>query len=244
MFEGFTEFDIAVNPTVTIHGIKSGTGPPLLLLYGFPQTHHLWHKVAPSLTPSFTVIALDLRGYGKSSKPPSSAKENHAPYSKSAMAGDCVAVMKALGHIKFSILAHDRGARAAHKLCVDFPDAVERAMFLDIAPTLAMFENTDMEFAKAYFHWFFLVQPEPFPEECLMREKELFGKKFFGGGYAGKIVGRGFWDGEAMKEYMGLFDEWGSVHAMCEDYRAATTIDLEEARKDREDGRKIRCPIR
>jgi haloacetate dehalogenase len=244
MFEGFEEFNITVTPDVTIHGIKSGSGPPLLLLHGFPQTHHIWHKITHPLTSSFTVIALDLRGYGRSSKPPSSTQQNHAPYSKSVMASDCIAVMSSLSFPKFSICSHDRGARVAHKLCVDYPETVQRVMFLDIAPTLSMFEKTDMHFAKAYYHWFSLIQPEPFPEELLLREKELFGQRFFGGAYAGKIEGKGFWNEEALGEYMKLFGDREGVHAMCEDYRAAATIDLEEARKDREVGRKIKCPVR
>ncbi|TVY34301.1 Fluoroacetate dehalogenase, partial [Lachnellula subtilissima] len=235
MFEGFQEFNIAVTPDVTIHGIKSGTGPPLLLLHGFPQTHHIWHKITPSLTPSFTVIALDLRGYGRSSKPPSSTQQNHAPYSKSVMASDCITVMSSLGFKKFSICSHDRGARVAHKICVDSPESVERVMFLDIAPTLAMFEKTDMQFATAYYHWFFLIQPSPFPETLLMNEKGVFGARFFGGGYGGKNEDKGI---------CGFFEDGEGVHAMCEDYRAAATIDLEEARKDRGKGRKIMCPVR
>ncbi|TVY50934.1 Fluoroacetate dehalogenase, partial [Lachnellula cervina] len=238
MFEGFKEFNIAVTPDVTIHGIKCGSGPPLLLLHGFPQTHHIWHKITPSLISSFTVVALDLRGYGRSSKPPSSAQQNHAPYSKSVMASDCVTVMSALGFPEFSICAHDRGARVAHKLCVDSPASVARVMFLDIAPTLAMFEKTDMQFATAYYHC------RRFPETVLMHEKEEFGKRFFGGGYAGKMEGRGFWDEAALGEYMRLFEDAEGVHAMCEDYRAAATIDLEEARRDRAEGRRIKCPVR
>jgi haloacetate dehalogenase len=244
MFEGFKEFKTTVGLDVSIYGIKSGTGPPLLLLHGFPQTHHIWHNITPFIVSSFTVINLDLRGYGQSSKPPSSAKENHAPYSKSVMAADCVAVMSSLGYSKFSICSHDRGARVAHKLCVDHPEVVEKVMFLDIAPTLAMFEKTDMDFAKAYYHWFFLIQPEPFPEELLLKEKEIFGQRFFGGGYAGKIEGKDFWDEAALKEYMKLFEDRSCVHAMCEDYRAAATIDLVEARKDREEGKKIQCPAK
>jgi haloacetate dehalogenase len=185
MFPGFTEFNIAVSPTVTIYGLKAGTGPPLLLLHGFPQTHHIWHKIAPELITSFTVILMDLRGYGKSSKPPSSASEQHKPYSKSAMATDCTSLMTQLGFEKFSIVSHDRGARIAHKLCVDFPVRVERLMLLDIAPTLAMFEKTDQFFATAYWHWFFLIQSSPFPEKVLMASPSVFEERFFGGGYSG-----------------------------------------------------------
>ncbi|CZS90722.1 hypothetical protein WAI453_003998 [Rhynchosporium graminicola] len=243
MFPGFQEFDIAVTLTVTIHGIKAGNGPPLLLIHGFPQTHHIWHKITPSLTNSFTVIAIDLRGYGKSSKPPSTISDSHKTYSKSVMGEDCIAVMLKLGYKKFSILSHDRGARVAHKLSVDHPEAVEKLMMLDIAPTLAMFEQTNQFFATAYWHWFWLIQPAPFPEKLMMGDPELFKGKFFGGGHACS----GSWsyiEEQAMSEYMGMFKDEACVHAMCEDYRAAATIDLDEARKDRDEGKKIKCPVR
>jgi haloacetate dehalogenase len=241
MFPGFTEFNIAVSPSITIHGLKAGMGAPLLLLHGFPQTLHIWHKVAPQLKSSFTVILMDLRGYGKSSKPPSSASEQHKPYSKSVIATDCTSLMTHLGYEKFSILSHDRGARIAHKLCVDFPKRVERLMLLDIAPTLAMFEKTDQLFATAYWHWFFLIQPSPFPEKLMMASTSIFEERFFGGGYAGGV---GYMSQEAKGEYMAQFRDEEGVHAMCEDYRAAAAIDLVEAREDREKGRKIRCPVR
>jgi haloacetate dehalogenase len=241
MFPGFTEFNIAVSPAVTIYGLKAGTGPPLLLIHGFPQTHHIWHKVAPHLTSHFTVILMDLRGYGKSSKPPSSASEKHKPYSKSVMATDCTSLMSLLGYEKFSIVSHDRGARVAHKLCVDHPERVERVMFLDIAPTLAMFEKTNQFFATAYWHWFFLIQPSPFPEKLMMASLPIFEERFFGSGYSG---GAGYMSQDAKKEYMAQFGDEDGVHAMCEDYRAAACIDLEEARSDREEGRKIKCPVR
>ncbi|KAL5313947.1 hypothetical protein ACEPPN_018371 [Leptodophora sp. 'Broadleaf-Isolate-01'] len=242
MFPGFKEFDIAVTPEVTIHGIRAGNGPPLLLIHGFPQTHHIWHKVTPELIKSFSVIAIDLRGYGQSSKPPSTASDSHKTYSKSTMGADCLTVMLSLGYPRFSILSHDRGARVAHKLSVDHPEAVEKLMMLDIAPTLAMYEKTDQFFATAYWHWFWLIQPAPFPEKLMMSELELFQGKLFGvGGYAGK---EGFIDERAMEEYMGMFRDEAGVHAMCEDYRAAATIDLVEARRDREDKRKIKCPVR
>jgi haloacetate dehalogenase len=241
MFPGFTEFNIAVSATVTIYGLKAGTGPPLLLLHGFPQTHHIWHKIAPELTSSFTIILMDLRGYGKSSKPPSSESEQHKPYSKSVMATDCTSLMSKLGFERFSIVSHDRGARIAHKLCVDFPDRVERVMLLDIAPTLAMFEKTDQFFATAYWHWFFLIQPAPFPEKVLMASPSVFEERFFGSVYSG---GTGYMSQQAKGAYLAQFENEAGVHAMCEDYRAAAGIDLVEAREDRKKGRKIKCPVR
>lgn len=241
MFDGFAEFNISVQKDVTIHGVKCGDGPPLLLLHGFPQTHHMWHKVAPELSKTFTVIAIDLRGYGQSSKPASSAEVNHKPYAKSAMALDCVSVMSSLGFPRFDICSHDRGARVAHKLCVDHPEAVGKVMFLDICPTLAMFEKTDMVFAKAYWHWFFLIQPAPFPETLILQNTEVFTNKFFGGGHAGS---GSFVSEEALKEYVKHYSDEETVHGMCEDYRAASTSDLVEARNDRDWGRKIKCPVR
>jgi len=184
---------------------------------------------------------MDLRGYGKSSKPPSSAADSHKAYSKSVMATDCTSLMTILGYEKFSILAHDRGARVAHKLCVDHPDRVEKVLLLDIAPTLSMFEKTDQLFATAYWHWFFLIQPAPFPEKLMMANLELFKERFFGGGYSG---GAGYMSDEAKGEYMAQFRVEESVHAMCEDYRAAATVDLVEAREDRKRGRKIKCSVR
>jgi len=150
MFEGFQIFDIPVQDDVKIHGVRSGTGPALLLLHGFPQTHHIWYKVAPHLTANYNVIIPDLRGYGQSSKPKGS--ESHREYAKSTMARDFVALMQKLGFEEFYVCAHDRGARVAHKLCIDFAPNVKKAILLDICPTLAMFEQTSMLFAKAYWH--------------------------------------------------------------------------------------------
>ncbi|KAF8858080.1 putative epoxide hydrolase [Acephala macrosclerotiorum] len=239
MFDNFQPFDIKLSPTLTIHGTRSGSGQPLLLLHGFPQTHHIWHKVSPELAATYTVVAIDLRGYGKSSKLPSD--DSHKAYAKSTMAEDCVKVMHELGFEKFWILSHDRGARIAHKLAVDYPEKVGKLMMLDIAPTLAMFEKTDQEFATKYWHWFFLIQPSPFPETLILNDPEAFKLPFFGGSYAGQ---KRFMDAEALNEYVAQFKDEAGVHAMCEDYRAAATIDLVEQRKDREEGRKIQCPVR
>jgi haloacetate dehalogenase len=240
MFEGFTPFDIKVSPEITIHGTSGGSGPPLLLLHGFPQTHHIWHAIAPSLSSSFTIIALDLRGYGASSKPPSSP--SHASYAKSAMASDCVSVMTHLGFEKFLVLAHDRGARVAHKLCVDYPEKVQKCMLLDICPTLSMYEQTNQAFATAYWHWFFLIQPHPFPERVILGTPEVFSAAFLGGPqYSG---GKGFWNEEAKAVYVKQLSDEATVTGMCEDYRAGSTVDLEEARKDLGEGRRVRCELR
>jgi haloacetate dehalogenase len=178
MFPGFTSFDLEVETNVTIHGVKAGTGPPLLLLHGFPQSHIMWHLTAPQLSTSHTVIAMDLRGYGASSKLPVSA--SHAAYAKSAMARDCVAVMSHFNFPTFSVLAHDRGARVAHKLAVDHPTCVVKVMLLDIAPTLAMYEQTSQGFATAYFHWFFLIQANPFPENAILQAGDAWARMAVG----------------------------------------------------------------
>jgi haloacetate dehalogenase len=243
MFPGFTPFDIQVSPDIKIHGIRSGTGPPLLLLHGFPQTHHIWHVLAPSLTPNFTVICIDLRGYGASSKPP--ATPSHSSYAKSAMAADCIAVMSHFSFPKFGVISHDRGARVAHKLCVDYPESVTKVMVLDICPTLSMFEQTNQEFASAYWHWFFLIQPSPFPENAIFAAQELFAERFFGGGYAGDSAKEeGFWNQEALGMYRRQLGDREGLVGMCEDYRAAASVDLVESRRDREEGKKVKCDLR
>jgi pimeloyl-ACP methyl ester carboxylesterase len=170
MFEGFKSFDITTQsgPHVFIHGIQSGFGPPLLLFHGFPQTYHIWHLIAPKLTSSYTVIALDLRGYG-ASKP-----SGISQYAKSIMARDIISVMSTLGHTTFYICAHGRGARVTHKILVNYPDSVKKAILLDICPTLAMYGKPDFEFAKTYWHWFFLIQKEPLPETLTSADPRRF----------------------------------------------------------------------
>lgn len=247
MFPNFTPFDIPIDPAnnITIHGIIGGQGPPLLLLHGFPQTHHIWHAVAPALTSTYTVIALDLRGYGASSKPP--ASPSHAAYSKSAMAADCVAVMQHHGFPRFFVAAHDRGARVAHQLCVNHPDAVTKAILLDICPTLAMYEQTTAAFAQAYWHWFFLSQPHPVPETFLGKApaREWLALFTVGAKNPGNEGGKeGFFDESAFGEYVRAAEGEGAVAAFCEDYRAAATVDCEEQRADRESGRKVKCDVR
>lgn len=237
MFQGFESFDIVTqaDPHVEIHGIKGGSGPPLLLLHGFPQTHYIWHLIAAELSTQFTIIALDLRGYGASSKP-----SGVAQYVKSAMARDCTTVMETLGYSSYFICAHDRGARVAHKLLVDFPDRVKKAIFLDICPTLAMYSKTDFDFAKAYFHWFFLIQKYPLPENMILNDPRGFAERFMGGRYAPLSM----FNPECFEEYVKGLSNPDAVHAMCEDYRAAASLDMDEARKDIEAGRLIQTPLR
>jgi len=213
--------------------------PPLLLLHGHPQTHLIWHRVAPKLAEHFTLVAVDLRGYGDSDKPASDASVNHAPYSKRVMAQDMVSVMQTLGFARFKVLAHDRGARVTHRMLVDHPAAVERATLLDISPTLAMYEQTNMEFARAYFHWFFLIQREPLPETMIEANPEFFIEKMMGNRHAGLAA----FAPEALAEYRRCIHLPGIAHAICEDYRAAATIDLEHDRADRDAGRKVMQPL-
>jgi len=239
LFPNFEWFRLKVGE-VEIGGVRGGSGPPLLLLHGFPQSHLIWHKVAPALADRFTVIATDLRGYGSSSAPPGSA--THDVYSKRVMARDQVEVMRQLGHDHFALCAHDRGARVAHRLCIDHPEAVSRLMLLDIAPTLAMYEATDMAFAAAYWHWFFLIQPAPFPETLINAEPDFLVDRLLGLRHAGK--GPSPFAPDAMAAYLQAMREPARVHAMCEDYRAAATIDLDHDRADREAGRKLAMPVR
>ena len=181
-------------------------------------------------------MALDLRGYGFSSKP--AGDDRHSNYSKSVMAQDCVRIMTQMGYNKFYICAHDRGARVAHKLCVNHPEMVLKAMFLDIAPTLAMYTKTDFTFAKAYYHWFFLIQPSPLPEDLINGNPTVFMEVSMG-----RHAGLKMFNQDCLKSYIDVMKNPAAVHAMCEDYRAAASIDLEEAREDEEMGRKIQCPV-
>ena len=210
--------------------------PALLLLHGYPQTHAIWHRMAPRLAQRWNVVASDLRGYGDSGKPASTP--DHAPYSKRAMAQDQVELMRALGHERFLLVGHDRGGRVAHRLCVDHAERVAKVAVLDIAPTLAMYEQTDEAFARAYWHWFFLIQPAPVPETMIGHGIDLILPAKMGSGSAGLSP----FAPEAWSEYVRCFTP-GMVHASCEDYRAAATIDLEHDRADRDAGRHVRCPL-
>ncbi|QRQ87251.1 alpha/beta fold hydrolase [Cupriavidus oxalaticus] len=237
LFPNFEPFRHRIGE-VEIAGVQGGSGPPLLLLHGHPQSHLIWHRVAPALADHFTVIATDLRGYGSSSAPPGNA--GHERYSKRAMAQDQVGLMAKFGFTRFALCGHDRGARVAHRLCADHPETVSRAMLLDIAPTLAMYERTSMAFAAAYWHWFFLIQPAPFPETLINAEPEFYLQKLVGLRQAGPSP----FAPDAMAAYVAAMRDPARVHAMCEDYRAAATIDLEHDRADREAGRRLALPLR
>lgn len=237
MFAAFDSREFSLG-ALRIHGRVGGSGPPLLLLHGHPQTHAMWHRVAEALARRFSVVALDLRGYGDSSRPASDA--SHAAYSKRAMAQDAVDVMAQLGHRRFAVCAHDRGARVAHRLALDHRATVTRLMLLDIAPTLAMYENADDGFARAYWHWFFLIQPSPLPERLIDADPVAYLRDVMGRRHAGLAA----FDPQARAEYERCIALPGSAHAICEDYRAAAGIDLDHDRADRAAGRVIEPPLR
>jgi haloacetate dehalogenase len=210
--------------------------PPLLLLHGHPQTMAMWHRVAPTLAKTRCVVMMDLRGYGDSDRPP--AGEGSAAYAKREMARDAIALMQSLGHERFAVLAHDRGARVAHRLALDHPQAVTQLMLLDIAPTLAMYEGTTEAFARAYWHWFFLIQPAPLPERLIEADPIAYLRDGMGrrGGH--------FFDKRAWAEYERCFVRPGTAAAVCADYRASAGVDLEHDRADRAAGRRVTPPLR
>ena len=219
LFPDFESHWIEVNG-VKIMTRKGGSGRPLLLLHGHPQTHAIWHRVAQQLAKSFAVVMTDLRGYGDSSKP--QGLHDHLNYSKRAMALDQIEVMRHFGFAEFDVLAHDRGARVAHRLALDHPKAVKRLVLLDIAPTLAMYEKTSNQFARAYWHWFFLIQPAPLPERLIRADPSAYVRDVMGRRSAGLAP----FDPRALAEYMRCLELPGTAHGLCEDYRASATIDL------------------
>ena len=232
MFEGFEHLQVKTTGA-TINVLKGGKGTPVLLLHGYPQTHVMWHKIAPRLAADHTVIAADLRGYGDSSKP--AEGENHAGYSKRAMAQDQVEVMKHFGFEKFAVIGHDRGGRVAHRMAMDHADRVTKLALLDIVPTHKLYHNVTREFAQAYYHWFFLIQPAPFPETLIGNSVEFFMNRQFRALMPEKVTP------DAFAEYLRCFRDPATVHAACEDYRAAASIDLQH--DDADLSRKIACPV-
>jgi haloacetate dehalogenase len=236
LYPGFEHRSVPVAHDVHIAATIGGSGPPLLMLHGHPQTRAIWHKVAPALAQRYTLIAADLRGYGDSSKPPGS--RDHGNYSKRTMAQDQRALMHRLGFDDFRVLAHDRGARVAHRLAMDHPDAVTRLVMLDIAPTLAMYEQANDAFARAYWHWFFLIQPAPLPERLIEADPARYALDLMGGRSAGLTP----FDPRALAEYQRCVALPGAAQGMCEDYRAAASIDMEHERADRVAGRTLKMP--
>jgi haloacetate dehalogenase len=232
LFPGFTAHRIRTSET-EIACVVGGNGPPVLMLHGYPQTHAMWHRVAPRLAHDYTVVCADLRGYGDSGKPASDA--THAAYSKRAMAHDMVELMRDLGHPRFRLVGHDRGGRVAHRLCLDHPDAVARVVILDISPTKTMYAHTDQAFATAYYHWFFLIQPYDLPERLIGADPGYYLRRKLGGWGTGLT----HFDPRALAEYERCFADPATIHATCEDYRAAASIDLEHDA----DGRRVSCPL-
>lgn len=237
MFTHYEEFAIDLGE-VRIAGRAGGEGPPLLLLHGHPQTHLIWHKIADDLAQDFHVVAMDLRGYGASSRPTGGA--DHAAYSNAAMARDAIEVMGHLGHERFAVAAHDRGARVAARLAADHPEAVSRVILMDIAPTLDMYADTTREFATAYWHWFFLIQPEPLPERLIAGDPRAYVERLMGNRSAGLAP----FPPEILEAYVEALTGPDAAHGVCEDYRASAGIDLAHDRADREAGRRITTPLR
>jgi haloacetate dehalogenase len=233
--EGFDLLDVAVSERIAIRAAVGGAGPPLLLLHGHPQTHATWRKIAPILARHFTVVAADLRGYGDSGKPEGGA--NHEAYSKRAMAQDQVTLMRLLGYERFGVAGHDRGARVIHRMALDHPAAIDRLALIDIAPTATMYAQTDMAFATRYFWWFFLIQPAPLPERMIGADPEFFLRKHIDG----QSKTPGATEPAAFAEYLRCYKDPATRHAICEDYRAAASIDLVHDAADAE--ARIEAPL-
>lgn len=231
-FPGFRPFRIATSGA-EINGVVGGNGPPLLLLHGWPQTLVEWRHVAPALAERFTIVATDLRGYGDSSKPPEG--DNHASYSKRAMAQDQVDVMRQLGFERFAVVGHDRGGRVACRMALDHSQAVTRLALLDIVPTRTVYTEVSKNLATWYFHWFFLIQPAPLPEMLLAGQAEPFLRNFAFRGLIPDAI-----DEPAFAEYLRCFADPQTLHAMCEDYRAGASIDLQHDEADL--ATQLRCP--
>lgn len=236
-FDGFTQERFTLHG-VEIHARIGGTRgrPPLLLLHGFPQTHVMWRRVARQLADHYELVLPDLRGYGDSSRPP--GLPDHANYSKREMARDLAGVMTALGHTSFFVAGHDRGGRVGHRMALDHPQRVRKLCVIDIAPTLDMYQATDMDFARGYYHWFHLIQPAPLPETMIGGHPIAYLHAKLGGWGAG---GMSHIEPQALAEYERCFARPDAIHSACEDYRAAASIDLDHDRDSRARGEKIAC---
>ena len=227
MFEGFERRRVTAGE-VEIALVVGGSGPPLLLLHGYPQTHVIWHKIAPRLAEEYTVVASDLRGYGDSGKP--RGQPDHANYAKRAMAADQVEMMSGLGFGDFFVAGHDRGGRVVHRMCLDHPGRIRKAAVLDIVPTATIFAATDMEIAMGYYHWFFLAQPFDLPERLIGADPAYYLRRKL----AAWGAEAGAFSAAAMAEYVRCFSDPDAIHGSCEDYRAAATVDLEHDAADGE----------
>ena len=231
----FSPFDLTVDGVV-IHGVRGGAGPPVLLLHGFPQTHVMWHRIAPVLARDHAVVAADLRGYGDSGRPP--AGDDHAGYAFRAMAADQVGLMAALGHERFAVVGHDRGARVTHRMALDHPERVTRLALLDILPTAYVYANVDRAFATAYYHWFFLIQPADLPERLIGGDPTYYlhhSLSSWGSGLDSHAP-------EALRAYERTFADPAARHAMIEDYRAGASVDLDHDAESAAAGRRITAP--
>jgi haloacetate dehalogenase len=230
MFDGFDTLDVDTGE-VRIHARRAGSGPPLLLLHGYPQTHVIWHEIAPALAEDFTVVAADLRGYGGSDKPPTTP--DHWPYSKRAMARDQIGLMHALGFDRFHLCGHDRGARVGYRMALDHPERVDRLAVIDIVPTGEAIARANREFGLGYWHWFFLAQPAPLPERLIAADPDAYYTHF----------NADFFDPEAVAAYRRNGEDPAAINAMCEDYRAAMTLDYAHDLADRNMDRRIASPL-
>jgi haloacetate dehalogenase len=234
LFPGFNQSFVKTSGA-TINTLVGGKGPPLLLLHGHPESHVTWHKVAPRLSEQFTVVLADLRGYGDSSKP--AGGDNHINYSKRAMGNDQVEVMQALGFDRFQAVGHDRGARVLHRMMLDHPNVITRGVVLDIAPTDKMYAATNQEFATRYFWWFFHTQPAPLPETLINGATDIYLRAHLDT----QCATPGAITPECYAEYYRAYRDPACVHAVCEDYRASVTIDMEHTRDD--NGKLVSQPL-
>ena len=235
MFQNFKKQVFSYN-SIDINYVINGSGPPLLLLHGYPQTYFIWHKIASELSKKYTVVASDLRGYGDSSKPKSD--KIHESYSKREMAKDQVKLMKSVGFDSFLVAGHYRGGRVGHRMALDYPSVIEKLVVMDIAPTYTMYNTTDMDFAKSYYHWFFLIQPENIPENMIGADPYFYlDKKFKQWGKDSDAITK-----TAFSEYLRCFTP-ETIKASCEDYRASASIDLEHDQIDIDNKNKIECPF-
>lgn len=232
---GFALKDVRLPNGLTIRAATGGNGSPLVLLHGHPQNHITWRKVAPELAKSHTVILPDLRGYGDSDKPASDPA--HRTYSKRMMAQDIVMLMEILGYPRFAFVGHDRGGRVGHRLALDYPDSVTCCTFIDIAPTATMYALTNKAFATRYFWWFFLIQPFPLPETMIAHDPAFFLRKHI----TGQLKTAGATSEDAFNEYLRCYQNPEMIRAVCEDYRAAASIDLEDDAADA--SARIECPL-
>jgi haloacetate dehalogenase len=238
-FAGFERVDVPTRRGA-VHARVGGSGPPLLLLHGYPQTHLMWHAVAPALAGHFSVVAADLPGYGDSFRP--APRPDHAPHSKRALAADLAEAMAQLGHATFAVAGHDRGGRVAYRMALDQPGHVERLAVLDVVPTAEVWRRADQGFARGYWHWAFLAQPAPLPERLIGGDPQAFFDVHVRAGMGlGAEAGR--YPSAILRAYRRLLDNPGTVEGMCEDYRAGATVDVDHDDADREAGRQIACPV-